>query len=150
MHINDIIGKEKPTISFEFFPPKTEKSSQSLFECIKELEDLDPSFVSITYGAGGSTRELTHGLVVRIKDSTSLTPVPHLTCVNHTEEEILSILEKYAEQEYPISLHSGEIFQQDPLPMTGQMMLLSTLLIWSNTSKNSMGPENAQIREDSG
>ena len=97
MHINDIIGKEKPTISFEFFPPKTEKSSQSLFECIKELEDLDPSFVSITYGAGGSTRELTHELVVRIKDSTSLTPVPHLTCVNHTEEEIFSILEKYAE-----------------------------------------------------
>ena len=96
MHITDIIGKEKPTISFEFFPPKTEQSSQALFKCIKELEEIDPSFVSITYGAGGSTRELTHELVMRIKDSTSLTPVPHLTCVNHTEEEIFSILERYA------------------------------------------------------
>ena len=99
MHITDIIGKGKPTISFEFFPPKTEQSSQSLFQCIKELEELSPSFVSITYGAGGSTRELTHELVLRIKDSTSLTPVPHLTCVNHTEEEIFSILERYAEHE---------------------------------------------------
>lgn len=96
MHITDIIGKGKPTISFEFFPPKTEQSSQSLFKCIKELEELKPSFVSVTYGAGGSTRELTHELVIRIKDSTSLTPVPHLTCVNHTEKEIFSILERYA------------------------------------------------------
>ncbi|MDB4721152.1 methylenetetrahydrofolate reductase [NAD(P)H] [Verrucomicrobiales bacterium] len=99
MHITDIIGESKPTISFEFFPPKTEQSSQALFQCIKELEELKPSFVSITYGAGGSTRELTHELVLRIKDSTSLTPVPHLTCVNHTEEEIFSILEKYAKYE---------------------------------------------------
>jgi len=99
VHITDIIGKGKPTISFEFFPPKTEQSSQSLFQCIKELEELNPSFVSITYGAGGSTRELTHELVLRIKNSTSLTPVPHLTCVNHTEEEISSILESYAEHE---------------------------------------------------
>ena len=99
MHITDIIGKSKPTISFEFFPPKTEQSSQALFQCIKELEELKPSFVSITYGAGGSTRELTHELVIRIKDSTSLTPVPHLTCVSHTEEEIFSILERYAEHE---------------------------------------------------
>ncbi|MDA7605878.1 methylenetetrahydrofolate reductase [NAD(P)H] [Verrucomicrobiales bacterium] len=99
MHIRDIIEEGKPTISFEFFPPKTEQSSQALFQCIKELEELNPSFVSITYGAGGSTRELTHELVIRIKNSTSLIPVPHLTCVNHTEEDIFSILERYAKHE---------------------------------------------------
>lgn len=99
MHIRDIIGEGKPTISFEFFPPKTQQSSQALFQCIKELEELNPSFVSITYGAGGSTRELTHELVIRIKNSTSLIPVPHLTCVNHTEEDIFSILERYAKHE---------------------------------------------------
>ena len=99
MHIRDIIEEGKPTISFEFFPPKTQQSSQALFQCIKELEELNPSFVSITYGAGGSTRELTHELVIRIKNSTSLIPVPHLTCVNHTEEDIFSILERYAKHE---------------------------------------------------
>ncbi len=97
MHINDIFSDRRTTISFEFFPPKNSEGWEKLYVTLRDLESLKPSFVSITYGAGGSTREQTHDLVVRIKDTTSLDPVPHLTCVCHTEEEIDSILERYAE-----------------------------------------------------
>lgn len=96
MHIRDILAADETTLSFEFFPPKTEADSQSLFENIASLETLQPSFVSVTYGAGGSTRQLTHDLVVRIKQTTSLDPVPHLTCVCHHESDVAEILEKYA------------------------------------------------------
>ena len=95
MHINDIIAEDGPTLSFEFFPPKSEEASDNLLKTIKELESLNPSYVSITYGAGGSTRERTHDLVEKILDSTKLTPIPHLTCVQHTEEEISKILDRY-------------------------------------------------------
>lgn len=97
MHINDILQRYRTMISFEFFPPKTEKASEALYGTIAELEAYKPSFVSVTYGAGGSTRELTHDLVVRLKESTSLDPIPHLTCVCHQEDEILSIIRRYAE-----------------------------------------------------
>ena len=96
MHIQDIFAKHPTTFSFEFFPPKTEASSESLYETIAQLQELKPSFVSVTYGAGGSTRELTHDLVIRIKTSTTITTVPHLTCVCHQEDEIQEILERYA------------------------------------------------------
>jgi methylenetetrahydrofolate reductase (NADPH) len=96
MHIQDIFAKEGPTFSFEFFPPKTADGIESLYETITELEAYDPSFVSVTYGAGGTTRELTHDLVVRIKNATSLDPIPHLTCVCHQEPDIQSILGRYA------------------------------------------------------
>src|SRR5689334_18984193 len=96
MHIRDIFAEHQTTLSFEFFPPKTEADSNVLFENIASLETLQPSFVSVTYGAGGSTRELTHNLVTRLK-STTLDPVPHLTCVCHQEDEVFAILEKYAE-----------------------------------------------------
>lgn len=96
MHIQDIFAKEGPSFSFEFFPPKTADAIESLYETISELEAYDPSFVSVTYGAGGSTRELTHDLVVRLKNTTSLDPIPHLTCVCHQEDDIRSILERYA------------------------------------------------------
>ena len=95
MHISDILANG-PTCSFEFFPPKTAKGAEGLYKTIQELEGLKPSFVSVTYGAGGSTRDLTHDLVVRIKDSTSLDPIPHLTVVCHDEAEIRSILDRYA------------------------------------------------------
>lgn len=98
MHIQDIFAKGGPTLSFEFFPPKSADASQALYETISELEAYDPSFVSVTYGAGGSTRELTHDLVVRLKTTTTLDPIPHLTCVCHQEEDIRSILERYAEE----------------------------------------------------
>ena len=81
-----------PAISFEFFPPKTEEMERSLWETIKRLAPLAPNFVSVTYGAGGSTRDLTHDLVERIQKTTKLDPIPHLTCVCHGEEEIDSIL----------------------------------------------------------
>jgi len=97
MHISDILSQGTPTLSFEFFPPKSTEASEALYETIAELEAYEPSFVSVTYGAGGSTRELTHELVVRLKNSTSLDPIPHLTCVCHQEEDIRSILERYTE-----------------------------------------------------
>lgn len=95
MHIRDIVRRDGTTFSFEFFPPKNPKDADILFDNIKQLETLKPSFVSVTYGAGGSTRQLTHDLVVRIKDTTSLDPIPHLTCVCHDEAEIADILARY-------------------------------------------------------
>ena len=95
MHINDIFARDGTTFSFEFFPPKSDAAAEQLFTHIARLESLKPSFVSVTYGAGGSSRQRTHDLVVRLKDRTKLTPVPHLTCVCHTEEEIASILDQY-------------------------------------------------------
>jgi methylenetetrahydrofolate reductase (NADPH) len=97
MHIQDIFGARPTTFSFEFFPPKTDKASDELFETIAQLQALQPSFVSVTYGAGGSTRERTHDLIVRIQRETRLTAVSHLTCVCHSEEELAAILDRYAE-----------------------------------------------------
>jgi methylenetetrahydrofolate reductase (NADPH) len=98
MHIQDIFKKQKTTFSFEFFPPKSSAASEALYETISELEAYDPAFVSVTYGAGGSTRELTNDLVVRLKNSTTLDPIPHLTCVCHQERDIEEILSRYAEE----------------------------------------------------
>ena len=98
MHIQDILSSHPTTFSFEFFPPKTPEGAESLFQTILELEPYLPHFVSVTYGAGGSTRELTHDLVLRLKTQTSLDPIPHLTCVSHKEPEIGAILERYASE----------------------------------------------------
>jgi methylenetetrahydrofolate reductase (NADPH) len=97
MHIHDIFASDQTTVSFEFFPPKTPADSEALYENIALLETLQPSFVSVTYGAGGSTRQLTHDLVLRLKQTTTLDPIPHLTCVCHSEPEIEDILTKYAQ-----------------------------------------------------
>ena len=96
MHIQDIFQAHRTTFSFEFFPPKTDAASEELFANIARLEELRPSFVSVTYGAGGSTRERTHDLIVRIHRETSLTAVSHLTCVCHTRDELAAILDRYA------------------------------------------------------
>ena len=96
MHIRDIFASDQTTISFEFFPPKTAADAQALYDNISLLEALQPSFVSVTYGAGGSTRQLTHDLVLRLKQTTTLDPIPHLTCVCHDEREIEEILTKYS------------------------------------------------------
>jgi methylenetetrahydrofolate reductase (NADPH) len=98
MHIQDILSSNHTTISFEFFPPKTAEAAEALFLTIRELESYQPHFVSVTYGAGGSTRELTNDLVVRIKKETRLNPIPHLTCVCHREADIESILRRYAQE----------------------------------------------------
>ncbi len=97
MHIQDIFRAHRTTFSFEFFPPKTDAASEELFANIARLEELRPSFVSVTYGAGGSTRERTHDLIVRIHKETSLTAVSHLTCVCHTRDELAAILDRYAQ-----------------------------------------------------
>lgn len=97
MHISDILTKDQIHFSFEFFPPKTEESSHRLFETIKELSPIFPSFVSVTYGAGGSTKERTQDLIVRLKKETSLNVVAHLTAVGASKSEIKAQLERYAE-----------------------------------------------------
>jgi len=97
MHIRDVFQQYASTFSFEFFPPKTPDAADRLYKTIADLEPLKPSFVSVTYGAGGSTRELTHDLVVRINRSTKIETIPHLTCVCHTRAEITAILERYAQ-----------------------------------------------------
>ncbi|HEV8419338.1 MAG TPA: methylenetetrahydrofolate reductase [NAD(P)H] [Candidatus Udaeobacter sp.] len=96
MHITEIMRGRSPTFSFEFFPPKTPHAAETLYQTIRDLESYMPDFVSVTYGAGGSTRELTHDLVERIQHTTKLDPIPHLTCVCHNEEEIKTILGRYA------------------------------------------------------
>jgi methylenetetrahydrofolate reductase (NADPH) len=96
MHLLDIFHAHPTTFSFEFFPPKTDRASTELFESIAQLQALRPSFVSVTYGAGGSTRERTHDLIVRIQRETDLTAVSHLTCVCHSQEELEAILDRYA------------------------------------------------------
>ncbi len=97
MKVVGILNQSKITFSFEFFPPKTEPGWEKLFNTISELKDLKPSWVSVTYGAGGSTRENTHDLVIRIKNEIGLTVVSHLTCVNAARDEIKRILDRYQE-----------------------------------------------------
>src|SRR3712207_1755353 len=82
-------------VSFEFFPPKTEKMEGTLWDSIQTLEPLQPRFVSVTYGAGGSTRERTHATVERIVRETSLTPAAHLTCVGARRDEIDEVARSY-------------------------------------------------------
>jgi methylenetetrahydrofolate reductase (NADPH) len=85
------------SFSFEFFPPKTDSAQLTLGRTIAELEPLRPSFVSVTYGAGGSTRERTHQVVNWVRRETTITPMAHLTCQGHTRAEIADILTNYAE-----------------------------------------------------
>lgn len=97
VHIQDIFAQHRTTFSFEYFPPKDDTAGEQLYKTIADMETLHPAFVSVTYGAGGSTRQRTHDLVVRIKNTTSLNPIPHLTCVCHQEQDIAEILSRYAE-----------------------------------------------------
>jgi methylenetetrahydrofolate reductase (NADPH) len=82
-------------VSFEFFPPKTEKMEETLWQSVRRLEPLAPRFVSVTYGAGGSTRERTHNTVVRLLHETQLTPAAHLTCVGAAREEVEEVARVY-------------------------------------------------------
>jgi methylenetetrahydrofolate reductase (NADPH) len=86
-----------PSYSFEFFPPRTPKAEIALTAALEELEPLGPSYVSVTYGAGGSTREKTHEIVTGILRDTRMTPMAHLTCVGHTRAELQAIVERYGE-----------------------------------------------------
>jgi methylenetetrahydrofolate reductase (NADPH) len=92
--IHEVLAQGR-SISFEFFPPRTDEAQATLEQTIVELEPLQPSCVSVTYGAGGTTRELTHDTVVRITRETSLTAMAHLTCAAHTRAELTEIVERY-------------------------------------------------------
>jgi methylenetetrahydrofolate reductase (NADPH) len=96
MRIRELFGRAQPVYSFEFFPPKTEAGEQSLLRTIDKLRPLDPSFVSVTYGAGGTTREKTIEIVSRVKREQGLEAMAHLTCVGHSRDEIAAILDRLA------------------------------------------------------
>ncbi len=95
MHIAEVLRQNQPAISFEFFPAKTEAASRTLSQTIERLIPLKPAYISVTYGAGGSTRELTHELAVKLRHETNVTIVAHLTCVGSSRENILRILQQY-------------------------------------------------------
>lgn len=97
MRIRDYLASGERSCSFEFFPPKTPAGVDALFATIADLRELSPSFVSVTYGAGGSTRDLTIDLVTRIKRETGIEAMAHLTCVGHGREEIRATLARLAE-----------------------------------------------------
>src|SRR6202021_2587376 len=88
-------ASKQPAISFEFFPPKTEEMERNLWDTIQRLAPLSPNFVSVTYGAGGSTRERTHSTIARILGETELLPAAHLTCVGAARGEIDEIVSRY-------------------------------------------------------
>lgn len=94
--IGDLVRGPEPTISFEFFPPKTAEGERLLWQAIRELESLRPSFVSITYGAGGSTRDTTVSVTERVATETTLLPMAHLTAVNHSVAELRHVIGRLA------------------------------------------------------
>jgi len=97
MRIGKFIGERGRSLSFEFFPPKDKASEDQLFENIARFEALNPAFVSVTYGAGGGTLKNTTHVILRILQETSLVPMPHLTCVDQSRNELEAILRDYME-----------------------------------------------------
>ena len=95
MKIHEIIKNQGKSVSFEFFPPKDPSGENRLLPVIKKLEALEPDFVSVTYGAGGSTRKNTVGLVERIQEETPFTAMPHLTCIGQSNGDLKTILDHY-------------------------------------------------------
>lgn len=108
MKIIDILNSGRRTVSFEFFPPKSDQGFEDLFRTIEALRPLEPNYVSVTYGAGGSTRRKTVDLVTRIKNEIGIEAMAHLTCVGSTREEIADVLS---------TLDQGGI--QNVLPLRG-------------------------------
>jgi methylenetetrahydrofolate reductase (NADPH) len=97
MQIKDLLAQSRPTFSFEFFPPKSEEAAKQLEHTIADLRELQPSFVSVTYGAGGSTRERTIEIVTGVKRETGIEAMAHLTCVGSTRDDLGVVLEKIRE-----------------------------------------------------
>ncbi len=97
MKISSLFGESRPMFSFEFFPPKTAAGETALLKALENLRHLEPSFVSVTYGAGGSTREKTLEIVTHIKRDFGIEAMAHLTCVGHSRDELAAILDRLAE-----------------------------------------------------
>lgn len=125
--ISDLLARGR-TFSFEFFPPKTDAAQLSLGRAIGELESLAPSFVSVTYGAGGSTRQRTHAVVSWMRKETSLTPMAHLTCQGHVRSEIRDILNAYADDGVQNILALGGDVPSDGEPAPSDYTFASDLL----------------------
>jgi methylenetetrahydrofolate reductase (NADPH) len=96
MRIDQLINKGEPTFSFEFFPPKTDEGMANLFDTVAKLRELDPAFVSVTYGAGGSTRDRTIAIIGRIKNELGIETMAHFTCVGATVEQLREVLDEIA------------------------------------------------------
>ena len=94
--VRELIAAGERSFSFEFFPPKDLEGEKQLWKALRELEVLSPTFVSVTYGAGGSTRDRTVGITERIAQDTSMTPLAHLTCVDHSVRTLRSVIGSYA------------------------------------------------------
>jgi methylenetetrahydrofolate reductase (NADPH) len=115
-----------PCFSFEFFPPKTDAGVEALFQTLQELKELEPSFVSVTYGAGGSTRRLTTDIVSRIRREVGIEAMAHLTCVGHDRDELAQILDQLRAAgvenvlalrgDPPRDAKSGELLPFSPVP----------------------------------
>ncbi len=95
MKIGDIIKARGSSLSFEFFPPKDPAAEDSLFQAINDLKGYQPTFVSVTYGAGGGTLRNTRKVILRLKEETTLTPMPHLTCVEQSSKDLENIIQDY-------------------------------------------------------
>ena len=125
--ISDTLA-EGLTLSFEFFPPKTDEGLKNLHAALHELEALDPSFVSVTYGAGGTTRDLTHDLVVQIDQERAYPAMPHLTCIGHTRAELVELLEDYRAAGIQNILALAGDPPADGSPATGDFSYASQLI----------------------
>jgi methylenetetrahydrofolate reductase (NADPH) len=108
--VGDLVRAGAPTFSFEFFPPRTDEGERQLWLAIRELEALGPSFVSITYGAGGSSRDRTISITERIASETTLLPVAHLTAVNHSVAQLRNVIGNYA----AVGVHDVLVLRGDP------------------------------------
>lgn len=114
--LREQLEQKRTVFSFEFFPPRSPEAADALVRSAGELEELKPTFVSVTYGSGGGTRELTHDVVLRLQTQTSLCAVPHLTCLGHSERELHDILTRYALAGSPAIMALRGDVPRDPPP----------------------------------